>query len=488
MRLRTARWVFTRLLPALVVLAVAAPGAGQGKPQATTKAAKKKVNVKPVGAPKPAPARPEPVAEPNLVDPPVTDTAPTASKVGNGDSDATKSTNNAGVEGVSCAQDRIDKLVHELNDWSAALRENEKIVRADRGCGQPNVICLDRLGEAGTDQMPERVLVGHPLSVYAIVPTIDRGRITISTSIRASTAQSQIADETEATSPPEKSAAAIEPCKLVGYQKAAIKEAALPIARFASAPGLEAVAVPPDSWTDSYWTSADDMKTLNEWLAWQAQPRPAPRFNALRARIEVPSGDLLAVDFTRMERGSRTPSVEKHYELIIDNGRYYLEPALLVPFVYRGVRTVELTPTVSGTEIRLGIEQDWHITAAAMLNVFPLGRQKGQISSFRSCRYRSCIDNWLGAQVGASLDPFFQEWYLGVLFEPVSGLSVGFGGAILKGEFLAPGRAVGMLLPSGDASVKFSDYMVRPYFGMSFTLDIFETLDRGAAVTKRALF
>jgi len=61
------------------------------------------------------------------------------------------------------------------------------------------------------------------------------------------------------------------------------------------------------------------------------------------------------------------------------------------------------------------------VTGALMLNVFPLGRQRGQVTSFRNCRVKSCIDNWLGVQFGAGLDPFFRDWYLGVVFEPVSG-------------------------------------------------------------------
>ena len=192
------------------------------------------------------------------------------------------------VDLISCPQDKIDKLVHDLDDWSSALRENERRLRADRCCDQPNVICLDRLGEASAEQKPERVNAGHPLSVYAIVPTIDRGRITLSTSVRASTAQSQIADETEPPTKPDVAPIAVDACKLVAFQKNAIKTAALPVARFASAPGLEAIGVPPESGTDAYWASADDMKILGEWLAWQAQPRAVARFNALRVRIDVP--------------------------------------------------------------------------------------------------------------------------------------------------------------------------------------------------------
>jgi hypothetical protein len=60
----------------------------------------------------------------------------------------------------------------------------------------------------------------------------------------------------------------------------------------------------------------------------------------------------------------------------------------------------------------------------------------------------------------------------------------------LKGDFLAPGRSEGMLLPVVDTPTKNSttQYMFRPYLGFSFTLDIVETLDRAGDSAKRLLF
>jgi hypothetical protein len=478
--------MFSAALLALVPLSASVTSSAQlGVPPPAKPAPKKKPKLKPAAPKADAPAAdpaPAPATDTKKADsappeaPPASPPTPPAPAPAP-DTDA-----------ISCSQDRIDSLVHDLNDWTDQLKDGEKKLRAERGCDQPNVVCLDRLGEPGADPIPQRVKAGQPLSVYAIVPAFDRGRITISTSIRASTAQSQVVNDAEAPTKPASSHEPIEPCKLTSLQKDTLKAAAVPLARFASQPGLETLTVPADSGTDAYWSSPDDMKILNDWLAWQKEPRSTPRFAALRARIDVPAGDFLSVDFSRVERGSRTPSIEKHYDLVIDNGVYYVEPALLVPFVYHGSRSVELTPTVSGTELRVGIAQDWRVTAAATVHIFPLGRQRGQVSSFKYCRYRSCIENWLGAEFGAGLDPIFRDWYLGVFFEPVSGFNIGFGAALLKGEFLVPGRAEGMLLPSADVPVKYNDYMVRGYFGASFSLDILETLDRGAAVTKKALF
>ena len=483
---RTAIFFLGLAVSVSVPLTLSTSSAAQTGAEPAAKPAKKRPKLKPA-LPKPAPLAPEPV-ESAPASSPEQPKSETGAKDAQAPVASASSSPQPSVDAISCPQDKIDALVHDLTEWSGALEESERRLRVERGCGQPNVICLNRLGEPGSDPLPERVMAGRPISVYVVVPSIDRGRITISTSIRANTAQSQVADSVEATSRPAAAPASSEPCRLMSSQKDAIKAAAMPIARFGGQPGLEAEGVPVDSWTDSYWTSADDAKILGEWSTWQAEGRLTPRFTALRARMEVPTGDVLSVDFTRVERGSRSPSIEKHYDVVIDNGRYYVEPALLVPFIYKGSRSIELTPTVSGTELRVGIQQDWRVTGAAMINVFPLGRQKGQVSSFRYCRYRSCVDNWLGAQFGAGLDPLFRDWYLGIVLEPISGFTVGFGASLLKGEFLAPGRAEGMLLPTGDALVKYSDYMVRPYFGLSLTLDILETLDRGATATKRMLF
>src|SRR5207247_4243072 len=101
-------------------------------------------------------------------------------------------------------------------------------------------------------------------------------------------------------------------------------------------------------------------------------------------------------------------------------------------------------------------------------------------SSFRHCRERTCFANWLGVQVGTAFDHPARDWYFGLLVEPVSGLALGLGASLLKGEFLGPGIAEGMLLPSRDAWVMHSEYMVRPYLGIAITTDIVQTLDRGA--------
>jgi hypothetical protein len=66
----------------------------------------------------------------------------------------------------------------------------------------------------------------------------------------------------------------------------------------------------------------------------------------------------------------------------------------------------------------------------------------------------------------------------------VSGLAIAAGGAFLKGDFLGPGLAQGMLLPSASEFSVNSNYMLRPYFGVAITSDIFQTLDRSSVFAR----
>src|SRR5262249_49477211 len=159
------------------------------------------------------------------------------------------------------------------------------------------------------------------------------------------------------------------------------------------------------------------------------------------------------------ERGERSASTTQHYALPIDSGRYYLELAVMVPVTFHGERTAQLDPALGTTELRAGIREDWHVAGALMVDFFPLGRQKAQLSSFLICRRRICIENWLGVQIGTGFDHPAEDWYFGLVFEPVSGLALGAGAALRKGEFLGPGLAEGMLLPSRSAWEVDTEYM-----------------------------
>lgn len=384
---------------------------------------------------------------------------------------------------IACSNEEVATLVHRLAAWAARYDEALRTAYADRGCAKADVLCLNRTGEADADEVPKKLQGNQSFAIEIILPVVDRGKVAVSTS----GGKSRIAAGPFEDAPATAGSAASDPhaavsCELTPAQRDDLKSAANPIDRLTLRPGLELLGIPQGSSDDGYWMNATNANIFADWSAWlAARGDRVPSFTAVEAKIEVPFGEpSLEIDFSRAEAGIASASVEQHYSIWVDDGQYHVELSLLVPFVFRGRRVGTLTSTPTGTELQVGLNEDWHVNGAVMLDFFPLGRQKGQASSFQHCRYSSCVENWLGFQFGTGLSSLFQEWYFGLLFEPVSGLALGAGGTFLKGDFLGPGLAQGMLLPAAsDFNVK-SDYMLRPYFGVAITTDIFQTLDRSS--------
>jgi hypothetical protein len=384
----------------------------------------------------------------------------------------------ARAEAAACAEDRVDKLVDDLGTWLRTYQESLQRARAERTCASPTVLCLNRLGELEDDTLPDRLESGRSFSVYVISPIVDRGNVTISTS--ATPSKIEPADKPSPATPAPAPSPAAEECEPSAAQLDAIKAAALPIARLAAHPGLEGLHIPADSWTDAYWSSASGARIVQAWTSFAEIHQP-PGFAAVGSHFEAPFGDVLEVHFVRTEREAEGACIDKRYDIPVDAGRYHLEVALLVPFVFNGTREIDLVPDPSTNDGRIAVRNDWHVTAAVAVDYFPLGRARALGSSFRNCKSRSCIENWLGVQVGAGFGDFPREWYMGFVLQPISGLSLDVGAAFLKGDFLPPGRSEGMQLPPGTPLDANSRYMVRPYFGFSLTLDALQMLDRRRA-------
>jgi hypothetical protein len=238
--------------------------------------------------------------------------------------------------------------------------------------------------------------------------------------------------------------------------------------------------VPADSWTEAYWSSANGAAIVKGWSTF-VEPREPPGFAAIGSHFEAPFGDALDVHFVRTESDAQGACIDKHYAVPVDNGRYYVELGFLVPFVYNGTREIDLVPSPGSSDARIAVRNDWHVTGAAAIDYFPLGRARNVGSSFRNCKTRSCLENWLGVQLGAGFGSFPKEWYLGLVLQPISGLNLALGASFLQGDFLPAGRAEGMQLPAGTPVAANAQYMARPYFGFSLTLDALTMLDRRRA-------
>ncbi|WP_437923438.1 hypothetical protein WMF37_30970 [Sorangium sp. So ce291] len=196
--------------------------------------------------------------------------------------------------------------------------------------------------------------------------------------------------------------------------------------------------------------------------------------------VQVPDDTTIAflrIVFTRTD-GTLTAPVE--YRALVDHGQYYLEAGILLPIVVDGSRRVVTTPIPStGGERMYSIAEDWSVNPSIVLNVFPGGRRRGFVSSYQGCFW--CAGFWgdfLGLQAGVDLDlgEPFDRIFMGVVLQPVAGLSINSGLALVEQEFLPPGYAVGMPVTAGETLTPQPHYMPRFYFGATLTLDIVNTV------------
>jgi len=231
-----------------------------------------------------------------------------------------------------------------------------------------------------------------------------------------------------------------------------------------------------------------------------------------QSKVKVPSDDALQrleIAFTSDVSKAEYPNVEAaktSFSVTVEQGRYFVDLGILVPFVIEGRRRVVAEQGPSSGIRTLSIDHDLpKPSPAVMLNVFPGGRRSGIFSSFserarcqrsresyfdcsRTNRRRAAA-NSVGLQVGLDLD--FTDpadaFYLGGLFEPVSGLSFNAGISVRKGQFLAPGRFEGQLVADDTDLAPQERYMVRPYLGVTLSLDIIRaviTYAKDARATK----
>lgn len=199
----------------------------------------------------------------------------------------------------------------------------------------------------------------------------------------------------------------------------------------------------------------------------------------------VPSTlDVAAVEVLFSRKGEK--AVSERYEVPVAHGKYYVDIGVLIPIVPDGRREIvqTLIPGTGG-ERRLSVREDWQVEAAVALNVFPCGRRRALWSAFQQISGDTLCDLF-GLQVGVDLDfkNAFQRIYAGVTLEPVAGLGAGFGVAIVRGQFLPPGYADGMVIPRGETFTPQTEYMVRPYIGITLSTDILTSLSTTGSAIK----
>jgi hypothetical protein len=188
----------------------------------------------------------------------------------------------------------------------------------------------------------------------------------------------------------------------------------------------------------------------------------------------------IVVRSLRRREGKVVPASEAMHEIAIDQGRYFLEVGALVPVVINGSRTVGAAAIPGTPERMVVIEEDARVTGALVLNVFPFGgRSRGKL-------YTGLSGNSWGLQVGIDLDfgNLTDQFYAGLLCEPISGFGISVGVAIVEGQVLTEGSRVGMLVPPGETVPHGDRYMARTYIGVTFTTEVLQTLLAGATAIK----
>jgi hypothetical protein len=206
----------------------------------------------------------------------------------------------------------------------------------------------------------------------------------------------------------------------------------------------------------------------------------------LAVEVRVPDGvRTVRVRYKLVASQTRALVSENAYTFNVELGEHYIEAGFMVPFVINGDRKVDDLGVPGTSERRLQIKEDLHVTFALTVLVFPFGVDAEQgIFSDNVDAARREDDLWrflspFGISAGTSLDfssATFREWYLGFAWQPTPGISLGAGAAFLRGEFIPEGFSEGMLIQPGTAPPETLRYMMRPYFGVTLSPEILESV------------
>lgn len=182
--------------------------------------------------------------------------------------------------------------------------------------------------------------------------------------------------------------------------------------------------------------------------------------------------------------------LERSYTLPVQRSiSFHFEAALFVPIVSRGSRQIHAVPIPGSNSQVAHVSEDTQIAFGLAFNYFPFGISGSGPWTQDACPDDHCplkqakklILEPLGMQAGATLDftkNTLQEWFIGLAFEPIRGGSLSAGFSFVQGTFFVPGFSEGMLLPNGTLPVGSTEtkYMVRPYFGLTVSPEIAQTL------------
>jgi hypothetical protein len=197
---------------------------------------------------------------------------------------------------------------------------------------------------------------------------------------------------------------------------------------------------------------------------------------------------------TTCEKDAST-RVDRPLTFSVGQSGYHLDPSFMFPLVFGGQRQVNLVPLPNTQDHTIEASQSLLPTPITLaLQVFPMGIPGGHFAtivnhaalqcsgSFWDATTRRCSPWWtvynllrpLGLLVGTDIAPNqLDQYYLGGTYQPVRGFSFSAGAAFVKGEFIPPNYAAGMLAPTnGTTFTPDTRYMMRPYIGVAISPEL----------------
>ena len=193
---------------------------------------------------------------------------------------------------------------------------------------------------------------------------------------------------------------------------------------------------------------------------------------------------LVAIVETKTSADAKAPNHRKRFIVPVKVGRYFLDVGLLTAFTINGSRRVRGVAAAGTSNQEVVVREDVAINPVLVLNIYPFGgRRVGSVffcEDPEGCR----SGDFFGLQFGLDMDLSdpLDQWYFGIVLEPITGVSLSLGGALRKGEFLGAAEIEGRVLPRDTEPNRRTAFMLRPYFGLTLTYDALNTLS--AARTK----
>jgi hypothetical protein len=203
--------------------------------------------------------------------------------------------------------------------------------------------------------------------------------------------------------------------------------------------------------------------------------------------FEVP-GDG-SVDRARIAVEIDDKTSPNQHEIPVRVSRYYASVGVLFPFVINGEQELVGRALPGSAERTLDVKRSLYTLPAIVLNVHPGGRRVGTITPFdRRCKkagkeleslcHRRRLAEIVGLQFGVDVDLAkpLDQFFAGLSFEFVTGVSINVGMAVKQMRTLRSGDYVGQLITDEAMLSGRLAWGVRFYSGLTLSFDVISAI------------